>query len=120
MLSGDPENPTPESGWDFNEADVGVEAVIPLYVTKANDVATAESVTFIDTFQYFIDGQSAPYSSWISADGIHFSSTGYTQYGIAVATVLDTLGWTGVEKVCVLGDSLGNGETTAISNAYNS
>lgn len=119
MLSGDPMNPTPESEWDFNVADVGIEAVIPLYVAKANAVAIAESVTFIDTFQHFIDGQSAPYDSWISADGIHFSDTGYTQYGIAVATVLDTLGWTGVEKVCVLGDSLGNGETTAITAAYN-
>ena len=122
MLSGDPMNPTPESGWDFN-SDLGatVDAVTPLYVAKALAVSIAESVTFIDTFQHFIDGGTYPaYGDWVTADGIHYSATGYSQYGIAVAAVLDTLGWTGVEKVCVLGDSLGNGITTEISVAYNS
>lgn len=122
MLSGDPLNPTPEADWDFNST-LGstVDEVIPLYIAKASAVATAESVTFIDTFQHFIDGGTYPnYSDWISADGIHYTTTGYTEYGTKVATILDTLGWTGVEKVCVLGDSLGNGIATQIGNAYNS
>ena len=119
MLSGDPENPTPESGWDFNVASTGVDHVTPLYIAKANDIATAESVTFIDVFQHFLDGQTAPYDQWVGGDGLHYNPTGYNEYGLAVAAVLDTLGWTGVEKVAVIGDSLGNGITTAIATAYN-
>jgi len=120
MLSGDPMNPTPESGWDFNESSAGVVAVTPLYVAKAVAVAAAESVTFIDTFQHFIDGQVAPFDQWIGADGIHYNPTGYTEYGIAVANVLDTLGFVGTEKICVIGDSLGNGIAESIQSQYNS
>ncbi len=118
MLSGDPLNPTPESGWDFNVASVGVEAVFPLYVAKAEDVATAESVTFINTFQAFIDGQVAPYDQWVGADGTHFNPTGYTSYGQTVADGM--VGEVGVTKVVVLGDSLGNTETSYIQLYYNS
>ena len=122
MLSGDPMYPTPESGWDFN-SDLGatVDAVTPLYVAKALAVSIAESVTFIDTFQHFIDGGTYPaYADWVTTDGIHYGTVGYAEYGIAVAAVLDTLGFVGTEKAAVLGDSLGNGIATAIQTAYNS
>lgn len=66
-----------------------------------------------------LDGQTAPYDQWVGGDGLHYNPTGYNEYGLAVAAVLDTLGWTGVEKVAVIGDSLGNGITTAIATAYN-
>ena len=120
MLSGDALNPTPESGWDFNVASTGVASVIPLYVIKGKAVALAETVGYVDTFQHFIDGQSAPYSTWISTDGIHYTSVGYFQYGTVVTTYLNTLSFSGSEKVAVLGDSLGNGIATDIQSQFNS
>lgn len=119
MLSGDPMNPTPESGWDFNWDQGGsVVAVTPLYVAKAAQIATEESVEYYDALADFIANSTAPgYHDLIASDGTHYEPAGYTLYGEGLATILN--GLTGVTKVAILGDSLGNGITDALTLAYN-
>ena len=120
MLSGDPMNPTPESEWNFNTDLSGtVTAVTPLYVAKMSSVATAESILYYDALADFIsNGTPTEYSDAIGGDGIHYGGTGYPQYGEGMTAILDTL-VVAPTKIAVLGDSLGNGITTALNAAYN-
>ena len=118
MLSGDPANPTPDSGWDFNVASTGVEAVLPLYVAKLNELVISESVVLVDAFADFIANQVPPYDQLITTDGTHYSTAGYDQYGATASAVITGLG-VAVTKVAVLGDSLGNGIKNSTSAAYN-